>query len=144
MSLLSFQHFLYTRTFLHVYYLAGSKSEKEGELPSDIYDRDAATRGASREGLGCTLVSELNYKSDKAIIKEDNDTNVNKESDIPFDGLSMVIVQVAPRIGRYRLRNSERAQYSQVYCILLVMAMIHGSRRLFPETDRTLPRHRKH
>lgn len=60
MSLLSFHHFLYSRIFLLVYYLAGNESEGEGELRRDVYDRDTAqTRGASREGLGCSLASEL-------------------------------------------------------------------------------------
>lgn len=60
MSLLSIHHFLYAHTFLHVYYLAGDESEGEGESPTDIYNRDGATRGASREGLGCSLAPELN------------------------------------------------------------------------------------
>lgn len=43
MSLLSIPNFLYTHTFLHVYYLAGDESEGEGEFPADIYNRDGAT-----------------------------------------------------------------------------------------------------
>lgn len=57
MSLLSIHHFLYTYTFLHVYYLAGDESEGEGEFPTDIYNRDGAT---SRESLGCSLAPEPN------------------------------------------------------------------------------------
>lgn len=60
MSILSFHHFLYSRVFLLVYYLAGDESEGEEGLRSDVYDRDTAqTRGASRESLGCWLASEL-------------------------------------------------------------------------------------
>lgn len=55
MSLLSIHHFLYTHTFLHVYYLAGDESEGEEEFPVNIYNRDGAMRGASRESLGCSL-----------------------------------------------------------------------------------------